>query len=741
RFADPVGVDDSFDVPTNSIGFPLNVLANDIEGQGGALVITSISTPNRGGTVTIGTGGQSIRYTPVRGFGGTETFTYTATDGTGKVTTANVTIHTLEGARADDIVEFSFGFFDLAGNAITRIPQGQQFRVAVYVDDLRPERGAGQVPPVFVNEPGVYSAYLDMLYSSGLVAPVSPNGGGGLDFNVQFANLYPAGRTGSAQTPGVINELGAFAGQIATMNNPSRELLATLLFTANSAGLADFIADPADLRPQSDVTVFNRPSSAVPVDEIRYGRARLEIVPSGTNFPIAKDDSPVLVTGVNIPMVPAGTPSVIDVLANDIVGSNGPIRITSTRMTSSNGQVVIIDNGARVQYLPNTNFTGTDQFEYTITDQRGFTSTATVTLNVGNFNQVTADDDVELRLQVTDMNGNPITQVAAGQPFQLRGFVKDLRESDTPRPTRPGVFAAYQDILFSNNLVSANVDLAPFFNNNFTGSVYRQGKSGDVFVPGLINELGSFQDDSSSPLGFPERLQWVVNFTAGSTLGRATFVGDPADVKPFHDTLLFDPTTPLLPNQVRYSVASVQIVAASSGGGSGNGNDGSGGTGSGSGFTNMDNAYDVNADGFVSPIDVLIIINSLNSGAGGQLGGGLEGSGEEGDKYYVDVNADGFLDPLDVLAVINFLNTNNAMSGEGEGSDDGLVLRSGDLPLVDLPFHANPLGSSSIYDDISLYGSSSEEDESEASLASMLYSMEDEEDDYLDSLASDLLAK
>lgn len=739
RFADPLAVDDSFDVPTNSIGFPLNVLANDIEGQGGALVITSVSTPNRGGTVTIGTGGQSIRYTPVRGFGGTETFTYTATDGTGKVTTANVTIHTLEGARADDIVEFSFGFFDLAGNPITRIPQGQQFRVAVYVDDLRPERGAGQVPPVFVTEPGVYSAYLDMLYSSGLVAPVSPSSSGGLDFNVQFAPLYPAGRTGSAATPGVINELGAFAGQISTMNKPSRELLATLLFTANSAGLADFIADPADLKPQSDVTVFNRPSNAVPVDEIRYGRARLEIVPSGTNFPIAKDDSPVLVAGVNIPMVPAGQPSVIDVLANDIVGSNGPIRITSTRMTSSNGQVVIIDNGARVQYLPNTNFVGTDQFEYTITDQRGFTSTATVTLNVGSFNQVTADDDVELRLQVTDMNGNPISQVVAGQPFQLRGFVKDLRESDVPRPSRPGVFAAYQDVLFSNNLVSVNADLAPFFNNNFTGSVYRQGKSGDIFVPGLINELGSFQDDSSSPLGFPERLQWVVNFTAGTTLGTASFVGDPADVKPFHDTLLFDPTTPLLPNQVRYTVASVQIVSAAAGGGG----TGTGGTGTG-GFTNWSNAYDVNADGFVSPIDVLIIINALNTGAGGQLtNGGLEGSGEQGKKYYVDVNADGYLDPLDVLVVINFLNSNTGMSGEGEGegSDEGLVLRSGNLPLVELPFRGKALGSSSIYEDISLYGEGSEEDESGSDLAGMMFSMDEDEDDYLDSLASDLLAR
>jgi hypothetical protein len=40
-----------------------------------------------------------------------------------------------------------------------------------------------------------------------------------------------------------------------------------------------------------------------------------------------------------------------------------------------------------------------------------------------------------------------------------------------------------------------------------------------------------------------------------------------------------------------------------------------------------------------------------------------------------------------------------------------------------------------------LYGSSSDEDESESSLAGMMYSMDDEEDDYLDSLATNLFAK
>ena len=47
----------------------------------------------------------------------------------------------LQGDRADDEVEFSFAFFNAANEPITEVRQGDSFKVAVYVDDLRPEKG------------------------------------------------------------------------------------------------------------------------------------------------------------------------------------------------------------------------------------------------------------------------------------------------------------------------------------------------------------------------------------------------------------------------------------------------------------------------------------------------------------------------------------------------------------------------------------------------------------------------
>jgi large repetitive protein len=352
-------------------------------------------------------------------------------------------------------------------------------------------------------------------------------------------------------------------------------------------------------------------------------------------------------------------------------------------------------------------------------------------LNVGTAAQVGVDDLVELRLTVTDTNGLEISEIQVGRPFQLRGFVKDLRDTQSPQPSRPGVFAAYQDILFNSSLVTANPDLNPFFSNTFTGSQYRQGKSGDVRISGLINELGSFQDDTSSPLGFGEKLQFVINFTAGSTPGLVNFVGDPADVRPFHDTLLFDPTTPLLPNQIRYTQDSVRVVSGTTTGGGGGG---------GEGFTNDNNAYDVNDDGFVSPIDVLILINSLNNGNGGQLnnGGNLLAAGEGSEFYYVDVNGDGFLDPLDVLGVINYLNTNSELFAAGEGEGEGSTFESGELPLVELPFQSLAVSSTSWIYGPAEFGD--EEDETIDSLAEYLSQYHSQEDDeFLDGLATGLV--
>ena len=660
----PEAIDDSFDIATDTVAFPLNVLANDLQGQGGALRIIGFTQPIRvgstgvsAGTISLGDGSLSLRYTSAAGFGGTGSFTYTVEDGNGQRSTANVIVHTLEGDRLDDQVEFSFRFTDLAGTPVTAVSQGQQFKVEIFVDDLRAAGGFQQ---------GVSSAFLDLLYNAGLTRPQPGVPGSGFDFAVDFMPPYNGASTGSNEFPGLISSLGGTA--FVPIDTPNAVPVAILTFDAINSGIAEFVGDPANDSPNTDVVFYRGgPGAAfattVPIEQVRYRRASLSILPVGTVLPVAVDD------GQFARIEPNSIRNEIRVLANDIVGTNrvpstanpnvlvGPeIRITNVGQGQL-GRVVLDDRGNTnpaddvLVYTPNPttnpNFTGTDQFTYTITDVAGVSSTGTVTLQIGNQANNT-DAKAELRLEVTNLSGTPISQIPVGGQFQLRGYVRDLRPANAVR----GVFAAYQDVLFDRNLASVNLGAAPLnFAVNFP-TTYDQAVSGNTRLPGMIDEIGSTAR-GNTPLGSSERLQFTVTLTANAA-GQLNFIGDPADVKPFHDSLLFEPqniaVVPLLPSEIRYVRTSITI----------------GSVANGEGFTNNSNRFDVNNDGFTSPIDVLIIINTLNDQGIRRLASAGAGEGEQSVRMFIDVNGDGVVSPIDALQIINLLNARLATS-EGEG--------------------------------------------------------------------------
>lgn len=79
-------------------------------------------------------------------------------------------------------------------------------------------------------------------------------------------------------------------------------------------------------------------------------------------------------------------------------------------------------------------------------------------------------------------------------------------------------------------------------------------------------------------------------------------------------------------------------------------------------YTNPTNRFDVNGDTFVSPIDVLQVVNYLNNGLPTR-----PPIPPTGVPPYYDVDGDGFISPLDVLGVINYINGRSSGGGEGEG--------------------------------------------------------------------------
>ncbi|MEZ6078392.1 MAG: dockerin type I domain-containing protein [Pirellulaceae bacterium] len=195
---------------------------------------------------------------------------------------------------------------------------------------------------------------------------------------------------------------------------------------------------------------------------------------------------------------------------------------------------------------------------------------------------------------------------------------------------------------------------------------------GDVLTRGLFNEIGAVAtSDTPTNYGTTEQLLFTITLTANA-LGNATCwrpcrhltAARHADFPTSHPR-------PIWP--VRFGLASVNIVGVTTFGGAGGE------------FTNNNSPLDVNADGFVSPIDALVIINALNSGGARSLMSGLGGEGEGANRFFIDTNGDGFLSPMDVLGVINYLNTNSGQGavGEGEGSRSSEPLAASDAVYSD----------------------------------------------------------
>jgi hypothetical protein len=96
-----------------------------------------------------------------------------------------------------------------------------------------------------------------------------------------------------------------------------------------------------------------------------------------------------------------------------------------------------------------------------------------------------------------------------------------------------------------------------------------------------------------------------------------------------------------------------------------------------------DRAADVNADGVISPIDALRVINLIERESGGTGEVLVSQIGTPPPDFY-DVNGDGTVSPLDALIVITELGKRQASGGEGESVSGNLAAASGTRAFASL---------------------------------------------------------
>ncbi len=73
----------------------------------------------------------------------------------------------------------------------------------------------------------------------------------------------------------------------------------------------------------------------------------------------------------------------LNVLANDLPLVAGPLTVSAITVVPANGRVSINTDNT-ITYLPNADFTGTDNFTYRVANSLGYSKTATVTVTVSN---------------------------------------------------------------------------------------------------------------------------------------------------------------------------------------------------------------------------------------------------------------------------------------------------------------------------------------------------------------------
>ena len=642
----PIALDDVFEVPQGSSNRALNVLDNDVASIHGGLSITSVTGGSAGGTVTVVGGGQSLRYTPDPDHTGTEQFTYSIQDSAGSTSNATVTVNMLPGSPNDDVVEFSIEVLDPLNNReVTNVRVGDEVLVKVYVDDLR----------LIANIPGVAAAFTDLLYTDELLSTTNTDSNPAFPFDITFGSLFTGLntlQTGDAQVPGLINEVGAVQRIDNQTSHIDRVELFTVKMQATSPGVAVFQTDPAD--ESISETVVLGSDEALTVSQLRLGSAELLILPDTGPFTAAVDDSfpEGLDSDGNLISNSFANANRLDILGNDNLGPTGNIREFGILTNPAMGTVTINDNGTPdnlnddyVDYRAAANADGLDSFTYLIVTDDNVRSTAEVTIALGAQNN-NAQVGYDFTLVSGDGSGTEISSVNVGERFGIEIRAEDLRMF-----TPTFVFAGFLDVLYDSDRITP-ADTRPSdnfdFDVDFHGDYSTGAAVGTAATPGIIDEFGTLFSQASIPASqYPSLnpgLIATIYFNAVGA-GLANVIGSPADASPFQDTLLFDEDDPIHRSLLKFETFEFVI-------------------GSGAPNQNSSLNLDVNDDGFVSPIDALLVINEMNRSSMDMEG--EQTSDGKGKRYYTDVNGDNRTTALDALKVINYLQRSSSTQGSGE---------------------------------------------------------------------------
>ena len=401
----PVAVADVLTTDEDVNGI-LNVLTNDSDVENEVLTGWSVTEPAHG-TATLATNGDLV-YRPNANYNGPDSVVYTVRDSRGATATATVTITVIPlndapAASADSASVAEDGTVD----------------VAVLTNDTDVDGNTLTVASVTQGADGVVTINPDNTVK--YTPAANFHGTDGFNYTVSDGNGGSATATVSV-TISAVNDAPVANPDAATVDEDNPVTIAVLANDTDTEGNTLTVTgtnhQSAVVNPDNTVTFAAGPNN--------FGTYTFTYTVSDGQGGTATGTVTVTVNEVNDPPVAVADAKTVDedeigitnVLLNDSDVENEALTVTSITQPT-HGTATLRPNNT-VEYLSNANYNGPDSFTYTVTDARGASATATVSVTVrpkndvpvGNADTASVAEDGSVDIPVlandTDLDGDTL---------------------------------------------------------------------------------------------------------------------------------------------------------------------------------------------------------------------------------------------------------------------------------------------------------------------------------------------